>query len=168
MESNLIKFYKGLIPLPDTEYYIDDIWMWTNDQLEASHNYIQWLFPLKEPSNFNPDAPILTDEDIEAFKSNAALKHHLGKSVKVFLKFLGLKIDYFLVEKEDNWKEREFLWKIPNHNWLRITRVLKSLNHCDSTDMYLFYDALVELHAEGYVSDNSFKYWEDSVIVPKV
>lgn len=29
--------------------------------IEETHDYIQWLFPLSEPSQFNPHAPILTE-----------------------------------------------------------------------------------------------------------
>ena len=30
------------------------------DELEFHHDYIQWLFPLPEPSGANPSAPLLS------------------------------------------------------------------------------------------------------------
>ena len=40
-----------------------EIWSWDAARLEGVHDYIQWLFPLPEPSAFNPQAPILTEAD---------------------------------------------------------------------------------------------------------
>ncbi len=34
-----------------------DILAKSDEWLEATHDYIQWLFPLPERSAFNPDAP---------------------------------------------------------------------------------------------------------------
>jgi hypothetical protein len=59
--SDLIKFYAGQSDYP---YHISDIWEWSDDHIEDIHNWIQFVFPNKEPSNFNPDAPLITDEEI--------------------------------------------------------------------------------------------------------
>lgn len=47
---------------------IEEIWEWDHEDLEDTHDYIQWLFPLQERSAFNPDAPVLTPEAIHALE----------------------------------------------------------------------------------------------------
>jgi hypothetical protein len=68
--SPLLDFYRG--HGTDAEgRFLKDIWTWENHDLEGVHDFIQWLFPLPEPSQFNPDAPLLTEKDVEAFKDVA-------------------------------------------------------------------------------------------------
>jgi predicted AlkP superfamily pyrophosphatase or phosphodiesterase len=136
-----------------------------DDYLEVCHDYIQWLFPLAESSNFNPDAPIVTEEDIQAFKTDKLLPHNMRKSFNRFLNFLGL---YYAPEVKKVFKLYSFnedsvnLWKHANHNWLRITRVLASLKLFGlDVECEAFFERLKQLHEEdGFVSDNSFSYWE--------
>jgi len=163
-KSPIVQFYlhKG----KDSEgRTLKEIWGWCDDRLEYGHDFIQWVFPLTEPSNFNSDAPLLTHDDIYCFKSNDLLQLNLIQSFKVFLGFLGLKYDEEIlhVVKGDNFKEREALWKNINHNWLRITRVLKCL-HTLGLQEYArrFYDCLADLRDEGYGSGNSFKFWQEA------
>ena len=101
----------------------DDHW------LEVCHNYIQWLFPTKEISRFNPDAPILDMETIEAFRPDELLRDHLRAALIRILSFYGLKLTYDKVTKGPNWEARKSNWYTENtHNSLRITRILKCLN----------------------------------------
>jgi hypothetical protein len=77
--ARLLNFYRG--QGTDTEgRLLKDIWAWGDDDLEAVHDFIQWLFPLPEPSRFNPDAPRLTEHDITAFRSEDILRANLGQS----------------------------------------------------------------------------------------
>ena len=87
---SLVKFYLGKEP-DHKRRWIDQIWEWDHDQLEQTHDYIQWLFPLKEKSGFNPTAPALTDEVILAFKSRDELKNRLLRSLDVMLAFSALR-----------------------------------------------------------------------------
>src|ERR1043166_5517907 len=87
--SRLVDFYRG--DATDTAgRLLKDVWTWGDDQLEYVHNYIQWLFPLPEPSQFNADAPLLTQADITAFQQDALLRANLQKSFERILAFLGL------------------------------------------------------------------------------
>lgn len=64
--SQLTEFYKGAGR--DSEgRSIAMIWAYSHAQWEASHDFIQWLFPLRLPSRFNPDAPRLTEVDVAEF-----------------------------------------------------------------------------------------------------
>ena len=53
--------------------------------MESRHDFIQWMFPLEEPSQFNPDAPILTLADREAFDDDPVLRDNLLQSFDRFL-----------------------------------------------------------------------------------
>jgi Opioid growth factor receptor (OGFr) conserved region len=45
---------------PDNEgRTLSDIQQWSDQRLEAVHDFIQWMFPLMEPIPVNPDAPVL-------------------------------------------------------------------------------------------------------------
>src|SRR5260370_19373303 len=67
--SRLVDFYRG--EATDREgRFLRDLWAWGDDDLEAVHDFIQWLFPLPEPSRYNPDAPLLTDENIAPFRAH--------------------------------------------------------------------------------------------------
>ena len=44
--------------------YLNDLWQEDFYFYESCHDYIQWMFPLAEESEYNPDAPVLTEEDI--------------------------------------------------------------------------------------------------------
>ena len=126
--SQLVDFYRG--KAKDSERRsLEQILAWDDDDLEAIHDFIQWLFPLPEPSQFNADAPLLTPEDIRAFKSDSLLQANLLKSFRRILTFLGLALtEEGQVVEGPNFAARvPDVWAVPNHNWLRITRVLRSL-----------------------------------------
>src|SRR5947209_6185945 len=59
------------------------------EQLEREHDYIQWLFPLRERSTFNPAAPVLDDAAITAFRSRVDLQNAVARSFDVMMRFYG-------------------------------------------------------------------------------
>src|ERR1019366_4159005 len=125
--SRLVDFYRDLET--DAEgRLLEDVLAWPDDDLEAVHDFIQWLFPLPEPSQFNADAPLLTHEDIAAFKSDPVLQANLMKSFQRILAFLGLSLSEGKVVESPNFKARVAdVWASPNHNLLRTSRILRSL-----------------------------------------
>ena len=70
--SALLAFLRGEGP-DGRGRRIAAIWAMSDAELEASHDFIQWLFPLPEPSGASAHAPILAREDIEAFAAEPAL-----------------------------------------------------------------------------------------------
>src|SRR4051812_46639394 len=89
--ERLLRFYEGA-GTDDRGRRIDEIWRFTNDELETVHDYIQWLFPLAERSAFNPGAPLLDDETIGEFAKNETLHRNVERSLRVMLDFYGLAI----------------------------------------------------------------------------
>lgn len=132
-ESILLQFYMGSVP-DCCGRRLADIQKWNDMQLEQVHDYIQWLFPLTEASAYNSEAPILTTDDIAAFRASPELRKAQIKSFERLLAFYGFRI----VDEGDGKKIKidptaEFgiqsrNWLRPgDHNLLRITRILRSL-----------------------------------------
>jgi len=127
MASRILDFYR--LEMPDSEgRMLEQYWRWDQERVEQTHDFIQWMFPLEEQSAFNPDAPLLTKDDEAAFRREPQLRSSLRRSLGFFLNFLGLAIaPDGRVSPNENFHQRIALWRRPNHNWLRITRMLKSL-----------------------------------------
>ncbi len=87
--SALLAFYRGA-GLDSAGRTIDEIWAWDRRRLEMVHDFIQWLFPLPDPSRFNPDAPILSTADQAAFRADADLRARVRRSLDLMMEFLGL------------------------------------------------------------------------------
>src|SRR3954471_18359534 len=88
--TRLTEFYRGTGT--DSEgRTLAEIWSYSDDDMEAVHDFIQWLFPLREASQFNENAPLLTDADIALFRADSSLRANLLRSFGRFLGFLGLR-----------------------------------------------------------------------------
>lgn len=165
--SRLVAFYRGLET--DTEgRFLADILVWSDDEMEAVHDFIQWLFPLPDPSRFNPDAPLLRDEDIAAFNNDAVLQANMRKSFERILSFLGLSSSASgeIVEGPNFRARVADVWAMPNHNWLRITRILRSLTLLGmKTQAKALYDRLNALYTSRRfpISAETFRYWTEAV-----
>ena len=140
----------------------DDLW------LEVTHNYIQWLFPNRLPSRVTPDAPCLTDSDIQLFNEDELLRNHLRASLHRMLAFYGLQLSESALSLAANWDERKSNWWLQDtHNNLRITRVLHCLTACglrDEAEKVL--NGLLHMRETDLncgVSENAFQYWKEAI-----
>lgn len=166
--NRLIGFYLGSHP-DDRRRMLaeileqDDLW------LELTHDYIQWLFPLAEPSRVNRDAPLVDAATAAVFRQDALLRRHLMASYLRMLRFFGLQrsADGEVV-KGPNWGERKADWFTQDsHNSLRITRILKSLVLLGlEEEAEHFGRALARLCAEetdAEINSTSQEFWSDAV-----
>lgn len=167
--NHIVEFYKGKVK-DSKKRYISNILDFNYFQLEEIHDYIQWLFPLKEPSLFNRNAPILTDEDILEFKNNDIIKSNIIKALKLLLNFYGYHLDEdnFMLVKKTKYSIRLKYWMTPgNHNFLRITRILKFLKLMDMENYaLLFFNELQSLYDNEYkniIGENTYNYWYNAV-----
>lgn len=127
-----IDFYKGNIK-SKSGYYIDEIWKFTDLELETKHDFIQSLFPLKEKGMAS--SYLLTDEEIKKFKS-INLKRKVLKSFLRMANFYGYE---FSNQKNRLIRTKPIKRQINNvlvglysqHNFLRITRIIKFLTLID-------------------------------------
>src|SRR5207248_5177716 len=102
---------------------------WDDDRLEAVHDYIQWVFPTRQPSGVNPFAPLITEATVAAFGQDATLRDRLREALDRMLAFYGLAWSGNRIEIDrGRFPARSRVWLQPgNHNHLRLTRILDSL-----------------------------------------
>jgi Opioid growth factor receptor (OGFr) conserved region len=148
---------------------IQAIWAWDVEELECTHDYIQWLFPLDEQSRFNTDAPIVNEDILRSFQSDRQLLENLLTSLTVMLKFYGLQYinETKQIERSADYPIRKQEW-VNNfdHNYLRITRILKCLMIFGlAAEARSFYQCLAEIYRENsnLIGAETFQYWTDAV-----
>jgi hypothetical protein len=150
MASELVRYLAGhgtdargrtaadVIALPDQE-------------LETSHDWVQWLFPLPTRSSAVPGSPILSEADIAAIKSDPVAIETLERAVDRMIAFY---------QRTDHWLQRY------DHNHLRITRMLQSISLLSGPSAARkFFDWLMALHdsAGAPVNATSLQYWRDAL-----
>jgi hypothetical protein len=163
-ESKIIKFYEKRA----TDNYgrsLEEMQHYNYEQLEDIHNYIQWMFPLRKKSSVNLSAPTLKDTDIEYIKNSKTIKNNIFVSTLVITDFWGIGKE-FTENRYFIKSNRVKLWVTPsNHNFLRVTRVLRSLVLFDVKDEAVaLLKCLEEIKNNGNqnIIGDSFKYWEDA------
>jgi len=160
-QVSILDFYRG--GQNDRGVTLEEIWSWDDAKLEDRHDFIQWLFPLKKPSQFNPSAALTNDTVIAAFKQDKSLQDKMLRSLNVMLKFYGLE-----------WQGSEIVigphfasqaqWLTPgNHNYLRISRILTSLR-LHGLDSYAnaFKKVLGQVYQQhsNKISPQTFSFWK--------
>ena len=169
----LLGFYSDEEP-DNRGRFLREIQNWPDDELERTHDYIQWLFPLDEPSGFNLNAPTLNAYTINRFRSDAGLRRRLQTSLVRMLAFYGLEMSATVplrVNCAASFPERAENWLTPsNHNHLRITRILKSLCLLGLEDQacafFRFLEDLYKMESarpHPRISIETFGYWRSAV-----
>jgi hypothetical protein len=169
MDSKLVSFYRG-VGRDDRGRSLTDVQRQSQHDLEKVHDYIQWMFPLPEPSAANPGAPVLTASDIEEFNTNADLNSALRTSFSVMLTFYGLTLTEeagrMRVVPGLQFQERSRAWLRPgNHNFLRITRILRCLNTLGCQhEAAAFFGWLKELYDRNsaLIGHTTLGHWEEA------
>lgn len=87
----------------------DDSW------LERTHDYVQWILPTRRKSKYEPDAPVLTDRDVQVFAVRRDLREAYSFGVARMKRFLQLD------QMQPSWVRRR------DHNHKRISRMIESL-----------------------------------------
>lgn len=124
-----------------------DVLAMDNAALEKTHDFIQWLFPLREPSQAVPGAPVLTDAEVEAIRDSSMAQVALAAATDRMEAFYRMTHD----------------WLMPNdHNHLRITRIIRSLRLLVGDDQANAFRAAILWRVEATrapVSARSRGYW---------
>ena len=141
----------------------------SDEWLENCHDWVQWVFPLKVPSQFNDHAPLLTDADIRVLKSNP----YIFFAAERMLEFMGIGVSYddsrpeYFFYLADNFPKQAYTWLGFNHNALRITRFLRSislLGHQNLAAQLLDFMKLVGKERRWNISQNTINYWEEAIV----
>lgn len=171
MQDPIVAFYSG--GTDDRGRTLEEIWSWSDEELEAVHDYIQWVFPTERRSPVNPGAPLVTRDTIQAFKSQPELRDRLRQSLDRMLAFYGLRRVLGgapAVEIDDaQFAERAPDWLRPrDHNHLRLTRIMeclatlglraeaKALQRCLTKDIY-------EGPGRSRISFETYDFWLDAL-----
>jgi hypothetical protein len=140
-------------------YTREQILGWSDADWESEHDFIQWLFPTDVPSMFNPDAPVLDPATVAAFRADPLRCDRLRQSFDRWLAFCG-------VGRSDAGLEfarpRPDVWNRQNHNWLRVTRVLRSLTVLGLTDEAVEFYLLLE-SVRPRVDADTWSHWRAAV-----
>ena len=109
---------------------LEEILGWDDERLEAVHDYIQWLFPTRQPSGVNPFAPLVTNVTVRAFAEDERVRERLRRALDRMLAFYGLRRQAGRMEIDaSRFPARSRTWLHPgNHNHLRLTRIIDSLS----------------------------------------
>ncbi len=134
-------------------------------KLETTHNYIQWLFPIDSPSRY-ADSIVLTDEMISIFKSDKEILDNLRRAFERMMRFYGfgrnergqLVIAVSRIKMRMAWLNRG------NHNFMRLTRILRSLHLFGLSDLELeLFDILQDLANEYDFLSDPYEYWKAAI-----
>lgn len=154
--SRILDFYRGG---PDHRgRRLSEILTWNAERLEHTHDYIQWLFPLPEPSAFQPSAPQLTAEDAAEFRRSPELQGRMRQALATMLAFYGFE------------PRGPQPWLAPgDHNLLRLTRMVRSLRlaglDAEAQGLFDRLEKLYRLHPDA-IGPISFTFWRNAVTDP--
>ena len=164
MADPIVSFYRGG---RDSEgRAVADILAWDDERLEAVHDYIQWVFPTKQPSGVNPAAPLVTAGTISEFEKDPLLRAGLRSSLDRMLRFYGLRRNGGRIEMDAaRFTERARNWLNPgNHNHLRLTRIMDSLGTLGLRDdaeamRRCLIDDVAAGPGAGRISPRTIEFW---------
>ena len=128
--------------------YLSDIWLYSDKEIDSTHDFIQLLFPLAKPSDSVRNGHYLQSKsDVEKAKNDIVIRRNILKSSKWFYSFL---------RRNNQWKENY------NHNQLRITRAIECLrlvvSDFEADDFYKQIRLLFD--KENQINKTSLAYWK--------
>ncbi|GAA5849593.1 hypothetical protein JCM5353_001893 [Sporobolomyces roseus] len=136
-----LDFYQGRIaarPSRNKVTQLQDELRGNWQELEHSHSFVQWLFPIRE-QGVNYQAQPLEVHEITQLKADPEAMERLIESYRIMLAFYGLRLvnpetgELSLEDSTPAPSPSSYLRRFQNlernsHNFLRITRILKCLN----------------------------------------
>lgn len=126
---------------------------------EASHDFIQTLFPLHEKSYHARVSPIITQEDASEFQGSDVARRNMRRALLRFVSFLG-------IGDPPDMKRISFWCHPGNHNMLRITRAIRSLRLFGLDEEAKFLFGRVLAYHKMLIGDKEHttkEYWESAL-----
>ena len=128
---------------------IQEIWDYSDIQIEGNHDFIQLIFPLNKKSQNVFHGYYLDNEDlINELKESHQVRENIMKSSSWFLSFL---------KRNDHWKSKY------DHNQSRVTRVIECLRLLvgdDEADN--FYQSVVGLSLDSNINKTTLEFWKNA------
>lgn len=129
---------------------LQDIWSFSDSEIERKHDFIQIVFPLNKPSQAVFHGYYLDNQDlVSQIKGNKEVTINILRSSRWFFSFL----------------ERNMHWNAKlDHNQLRITRVIECLRLLVSDEEAdNFYNNVLELIKDNnQVSKKTLNFWKNA------
>jgi len=119
-------------------------------KLEREHDVIQWMFPSDIRSEYFADAPVLTDDDITFIKMSPTIQEQTHMSLMRMVDFYA-KNDYWITQK--------------NHNFLRLTRILRFLWLAGKKHEYVVLSKILDsVYTEYFdvIGEETFYFWKNA------
>lgn len=161
---------------------LDEILIFDSKALEATHDFIQWLFPNWEQGEHNAQGPTLNDEIVQAFKEEKILQENLANSFLIMINFYGFvlangkdvdidaTVDDILNHNIGTMfkaNDAKLEWLKKPHNFLRLTRILICLSSLGFPDLaQSLLDRLKSVaskEGKGAISNKTLAFWESTV-----
>jgi hypothetical protein len=178
---SLTSFYLNQSP-DHARRLLADIHAFSLEQLESTHDFIQWLFPLETKSPVNPLAPTLDLQTISEFRSTPLLQQNMLRSLDLMLHFYGLQRKGDMIHlpstqsklenrnskivTASNFPNRSPIYLHPNnHNHLRLTRILHSLSLCGLTNEAAALLACLQQIAQDHphaITPATLRFWQSA------
>ena len=122
----------------------------SDDWIESTHDFIQWLFPLEEETRKSELIPILSKQEIGLIKKSELAQNSLRISASRMRRFWS---------KNQHWVTNH------DHNHLRITRCIKSLrllvSNEEAQQMKIWLSSVLGPNAK-LISKVSLDYWREA------
>ena len=132
------------------ERTLQDIWSYSDKEIERRHDFIQVIFPLNKPSQAVSHGYYLDTQDlVNQIKTNKEAVTNISRSSQWFFSFL---------ERNMYWNTRH------DHNQLRITRVIECLRLLVSDEEAdNFYNNVLELIEDNnQVNTRTLNFWSNA------
>ena len=129
---------------------LSDIYKFSDKEIEATHDFIQIVFPLAEPSFWSSNKYFIgSQQQIDSLSKNKNVKEAILQSASWYISFL---------KRNNHWKN------VNDHNLKRITRMIKSVRLIvgDIEADKIKKEIISIKNIEKLVSQKSIKYWENA------
>lgn len=146
----MIAFLSGRGP-DGTGRRLDQVLAFSDQELEAAHDYIQWLFPLMEPSRAVPGSPVLSAAERDLIRGDEVLQQALLRAARRMQRFY---------DENDHWL------RAYDHNHLRITRIVRALRMLvgiEAAEGFLSAIMARHLGAGQPVNQQSVTFWQEAL-----
>jgi hypothetical protein len=126
----------------------------SDQEFEASHDFIQTMFPLMEKSMHHKDSPVLTDDDVKQLIASRSAVSEMALNLIRLGDFLGVSPGRYDEAKQAWWCNDG------NHNLLRVTRVIRSIRLFGSEVVSKqFCNIVTDIATKRGVNETTKQFW---------
>lgn len=158
--SEILKFYRDQ---PNASGYTwSEVMGWDDERWEVTHDFIQWVFPTDEVSEFNHFAPMMTKD--EAYCLSGELDELTGTQPVIlvgerYLASIARAKAFLKIGKYEDDSKRAHWVSMWNHNVLRISRMIRSICLVRGWKAATIVREEALSVGQGFVSKDSIEYW---------